>query len=105
SCDERHWVPAFARTTILGRNQFLVCFLALLVAFASSSIAGAAETFTARGSVEIAFTPGDAIDTKIAAAIDRAEKEVLVLAYSFTNPRIARALAGAHARDVSVMIV
>ena len=70
-----------------------------------ASIAHAATTVAGAGRVELAFTPGDAIDAKIAAAIDAAEREVLVLAFSFTQPRIARALASAHARGVTVEVV
>jgi phosphatidylserine/phosphatidylglycerophosphate/cardiolipin synthase-like enzyme len=57
------------------------------------------------GRVELAFTPGDAIDARIVAAIDAAEREVLVLAFSFTQPRIAQALVAARGRGVDVEVV
>jgi phosphatidylserine/phosphatidylglycerophosphate/cardiolipin synthase-like enzyme len=57
------------------------------------------------GTIELAFTPGDAIDARIVAAIDGAEREVLVLAFSFTQQRIARALVAARERGVIVEIV
>ena len=59
----------------------------------------------AAGTVEVAFTPGDAVDAKIVAAIAAAEREVLVLAYAFTHPKIARALAAAHVRGVRVEVL
>jgi len=55
--------------------------------------------------VEVLFSPGDAIDVRIADAIDAARAEVLVQAYAFTNSRIARALTAAHGRGVVIAIV
>ena len=78
---------------------------ALALAVAATPLAHAAREFPAVGTIEIAFTPGDRVDAKIAAAIDGAEREVLVLAYSFTQPRIARALTAAHVRGVAVEVV
>ena len=60
---------------------------------------------TPQTTLEALFTPGDAIDVKLAALIDNAKREVLVSAFSFTNRRIARALAAAHARGVHVEVV
>ena len=54
---------------------------------------------------EALFTPGDAIDARLAGLIDSARVEVLVNAFSFTSRRIARALAAAHARGVRVEVV
>jgi len=67
--------------------------------------AHAATPIAAAGTVELAFTPGDAIDARIVATIAAAEREVLVLAFAFTQPKIARALVAAHARGVTVEIV
>ncbi len=90
----------------MSRNLHFVLALVLGLALAPAApIAHAATTIAGAGRVELAFTPGDAIDAKIAAAIDAAEREVLVLAFSFTQPRIARALAAAHARGVTVEVV
>ena len=55
--------------------------------------------------LEALFTPGDAIDARLAALIEGAQQEVLVNAFSFTSRRIARALAAAHARGVRVELV
>ena len=67
--------------------------------------APATSRFPAIGSIEIAFTPGDRIDRIIVGAIDNAQHEVLVLAYSFTDRSIARALVRARERGASVRVV
>lgn len=79
--------------------------VALALAVVGTPVAEPATTVAGAGRVELAFTPGDRIDARIVAAIDAAEHEVLVLAFSFTQPRIARALAAAHARGVTVEVV
>jgi phosphatidylserine/phosphatidylglycerophosphate/cardiolipin synthase-like enzyme len=63
------------------------------------------QRFSAIGSIETAFTPGDAIDSLIVNAIDGARDEVLVQAYSFTHRRIARALVRARERGVAVSVL
>ena len=67
--------------------------------------AWAAREFAAAGTVEVAFTPGDAIDARIVAAIDGARSEVLVLAFAFTQQRMAKALIAARERGVAVEVV
>lgn len=69
------------------------------------AVDGGARGAGRNGRVELAFTPGDAIDNTIVAAIAAAEREVLVLAYAFTHPGIARALHAAHRRGVRVELV
>ena len=54
---------------------------------------------------EALFTPGDAVDVRLAKLIEDAQTEVLVNAFSFTSRRIGRALALAQARGVRVEIV
>jgi len=76
--------------------------LGLIVA---TEVIAAPRTFPATGDVEIAFTPGDAIDNLIIAAIDRAQSEVLVHAYTFTHRRIAQALVSAKRRGVAVSVL
>jgi phosphatidylserine/phosphatidylglycerophosphate/cardiolipin synthase-like enzyme len=53
----------------------------------------------------VCFTPGGNCTERIAAAINAARQEVLVQAYSFTSPPIARALEEAHRRNVRVRII
>ncbi len=61
--------------------------------------------FAATGTVQYAFTPGDAVDSMIIAAIDEARQQILVQAYSFTHRRIADALVRAHRRGVEVGVL
>jgi len=77
----------------------------LLVASLAAAEAPARQGYPATGSVEIAFTPGDAVDNLIIAAIDRAQTEVLVHAYTFTHRRIAQALISARRRGVTVAVI
>jgi len=88
----------------MSRGVALIVALAVAL-LVPAAMSHGATTVAGAGRVELAFTPGDAIDAKIAAAIDAAQREVLVLAFSFTHSRIARALAAAHARGVTVEIV
>jgi phosphatidylserine/phosphatidylglycerophosphate/cardiolipin synthase-like enzyme len=90
----------------LRRHAFA---MVLLVVFASAGMAlaepGSARRFPAAGIIELGFTPGDRIDRMIIAAIDAAQQEILVLAYSFTDRSIARSLVRARARGVRVAVV
>jgi phosphatidylserine/phosphatidylglycerophosphate/cardiolipin synthase-like enzyme len=79
--------------------------LAFVAAVAACSAIAAPRTFPGTGEVEIAFTPGDAIDNLIVGAINGAKSEVLVNAFTFTQRRIAQALIAAHKRGVSVSVV
>jgi len=83
--------------------------LGALLAFAWFTTEGAAPAGTpAAGSIprpEVCFTPGGACTDAIVAAIGSARREVLVQAYSFTSPPIARALEEAQRRGAHVRIV
>ena len=83
----------------------LVVALALSVAPAADADAPTPRRYAAAGTVEIAFTPGDAVDNLIVAAIDRAQTEVLVHAYTFTHRKIAQALINARRRGVTVAVL
>jgi phosphatidylserine/phosphatidylglycerophosphate/cardiolipin synthase-like enzyme len=83
----------------------LVVALALFVAPVADADAPTPRRYAAAGTVEIAFTPGDAIDNLIVAAIDRAQTEVLVHAYTFTHRKIAQALINARRRGVAVAVL
>jgi len=63
------------------------------------------KEFPGTGTVELAFTPGDPVDAKLVAEIAAAQREVLVLAFTFTQPKISRALSAASERGVAVEIV
>jgi phosphatidylserine/phosphatidylglycerophosphate/cardiolipin synthase-like enzyme len=83
----------------------LVVALALAAAPAAAADAPTPRRYPAAGTVEIAFTPGDAVDNLIIAAIDRAQTEVLVHAYTFTHRRIAQALINARRRGIAVAVL
>ncbi|MEP7208661.1 MAG: phospholipase D family protein [Casimicrobiaceae bacterium] len=94
--------PGTPPSRVIGLALACVAMLALALGLPGSA-RGAAIAHA--GTVEILFTPGDAIDRRIVAAIDASHEEVHVLAYAFTHPGIARALLAAHERGVSVEIV
>src|SRR5262249_4637091 len=82
----------------VGSAIAVASLAAALSGYPSASADG--MPLAATGSIEAAFTPGDSIDAKIVTAVGGAEREVLVLAYLFTHPKIAQALSRAHARGV-----
>ena len=90
------------RRLLAMRMPGVVLAFGLIVA---TDLIAAPRSFPATGNVEIAFTPGDAVDNLIIAAIDRAQSEVLVQAYTFTHRRIARALVSAKRRGVAVSVL
>ncbi len=59
----------------------------------------------ATGTVQVAFTPGDDAGKLIADAINSAQRQVLVQAFSFTHRKIADALIAAKQRGVDVKVV
>ncbi|MBA2660520.1 MAG: phospholipase D family protein [Nitrosospira sp.] len=59
----------------------------------------------ATGTVQVAFTPGDDAGKLIADAINSAQRQVLVQAFSFTHRKIADALISAKQRGVDVKVV
>lgn len=71
------------------------------------AVLGAAEplTLSARGEVQVAFTPGDDAGALVVSAIQQARRQILVQAYSFTHKDIAEALVAARRRGVEVMII
>jgi phosphatidylserine/phosphatidylglycerophosphate/cardiolipin synthase-like enzyme len=81
------------------------CAWLLWLMIAAGWAIAAPRSFPATGEVEIAFTPGDAIDQLIVATIVRAKSEVLVHAYTFTDRRIAQALIAAKRRGVAVTVL
>ncbi|OLC69883.1 MAG: hypothetical protein AUH79_00595 [Betaproteobacteria bacterium 13_1_40CM_4_64_4] len=93
----------------VGRTLVVVLAIAVAPALAVAPIAAAdapgPRRYPAAGTVELAFTPGDAVDNLIVAAIDRAQTEVLVHAYTFTHRKIAQALINAGRRGVAVAVL
>ncbi len=82
---------------------------AVLCLFAHSTHAlqpaAPAVPFAATGTVQYAFTAEDHADAMIIAAIDAAQRQVLVQAYSLTHRRITDALIRARQRGVEVAVI
>ena len=97
------------RCGAVGRTLVMALAIAVAPALAVAPIAAAdvagPRRYPAAGTVELAFTPGDAVDNLIVAAIDRAQTEVLVHAYTFTHRKIAQALINARRRGVAVAVL
>jgi len=87
-----------------GRSTRIAAFLAVALSWSMAAVPREIAPAPS-ATYEALFTPGDPIDVRLAELIDGARSEVLVNAFSFTNRRIARALAAAHARGVRVEIV
>lgn len=60
---------------------------------------------SARGSIQLAFTPGDDVAGLIVSTISKARRQVLVQTYSFTHKDIAQALVDAKRRGLDVQVV
>ena len=59
----------------------------------------------ARGTVQVAFTPWDNAEGMIVEGINRAKRQILVQAYSFTSRTLAYALIAAKKRGVDVRVL
>ena len=60
---------------------------------------------TARGTVQLAFTPWDNAEGMIIEGIRRAKQQILVQAFSFTSRALANALIAAKRRGVEVQVM
>lgn len=81
-----------------------LCLLVLLL-MTPLVQAGEALQLSARGTIQVAFTPGDDAAGLIVAAIRKAKRQVLVQAYGFTHKDIGQALAEARRRGIDVQIL
>ena len=59
----------------------------------------------ARGTAQVAFTPGDDAGALIVEILRKARRQVLVQAYGFTHKDIAQALVDARRRGVDVQVI
>jgi phosphatidylserine/phosphatidylglycerophosphate/cardiolipin synthase-like enzyme len=66
--------------------------------------APALNPLPAAGTVQVAFTPWDDAEGMVVAAINEAERQILVQAFLFTSRRVAAALIAARARGVEVLV-
>ena len=74
------------------------------LALLSAPAAPPPQAFTAGASHQICFTPGEDCEGLIVATIHRARKQLLMIAYSFTNKAIAQALIDAKKRGVDAAL-
>ena len=81
-----------------------LCLVLLLLA-APLAQAEEALLLNARGTIQLAFTPGDDVAGLIVAAIGKARRQVLVQTYSFTHQDIAQALVNARRRGIDVQVI
>ncbi|HMJ49167.1 MAG TPA: phospholipase D family protein [Burkholderiales bacterium] len=91
------------------RMFFLIAILASLAAFTALAFDRPSfshgRTIPAAGTVELAFTPEDDADRMVISAIDHAQQQILVQAYSFTDENIAHALIKANKRGLDVQLI
>jgi phosphatidylserine/phosphatidylglycerophosphate/cardiolipin synthase-like enzyme len=64
-----------------------------------------ASTVLADPKIEVYFSPKGGCTEAVVDALSKAKSNVLVQAYSFTSPAIAKALTDAHRRGVKVEVV
>ena len=79
-------------------------FNAVLILF-SLSLFASSQTFENDTAFQVAFSPQGECQDIIVNAINKAQKTILVQAYSFTSAPIAKALLIAHKRNVSVKVI
>jgi phosphatidylserine/phosphatidylglycerophosphate/cardiolipin synthase-like enzyme len=85
----------------------LLATLISLAAGAASALQPASPVtpFAATGTVQYAFTGADHADEMIIAAIDAAQRQVLMQAYSLTHRRITDSLIRARSRGLEVAVI
>lgn len=81
-------------------QKLLIISLFLLL----SSLAYA-DKFEGTATYTVCFTPAQSCTPEIVSAINGAQKQILVQAYSFTSTPIARALIKAYKRGVDVKVI
>ncbi|WP_321959237.1 phospholipase D family protein [Burkholderia cenocepacia] len=98
----------------MALSTFLSCRRVAVVVASSASVtvgllatpAGAfADTTSIRPAVQVGFSPEGGAVRLVLDVIERADREIRVMAYSFTSPEIARALVAAKRRGVDVQLV
>lgn len=67
--------------------------------------ASSSDPIAAQGTLQVAFSPWDDIESLIIGAIDGAKKQVLVQAYLLTSKKITKALIASRQRGVDVMVL
>ncbi len=85
-------------------SRFSGFVLAALLTAASAQ-ADAPLQLSARGTLQVAFTPGDDVAGLIVDSVRKAKRQVLVQIYSFTHKDIAQALVDAKRRGIDVQVI
>lgn len=86
-------------------QRYLFALLLAATPIQAAQQTGEPLQMNARGSIQLAFTPGDDIAGLIVESIRKARRQVLVQAYSFTHKDIAQALAEAKRRGIDVQLL
>lgn len=89
---------AVVSSTTFAKQPNILDELARVVLPASSSA-------PATGQIETAFSPKDGAEDLVIKVINSAQKSIRLAAYSFTSPRVMRALIDAKKRGVDVQII
>lgn len=92
------------RRNSVFRAFVFVGMLGLHVVLPAHAFQAPAESATTTD-IQVFFTPGDDAAGNIIKAIANAKQQVLVQAFSFTHPGIAKALIAAHKRGVDVKLI
>lgn len=79
--------------------------LGAAIALIGISPTACADASNVQPSVQVGFSPEGTAARLVLEVIDRSEREIRVMAYSFTSPEIARALLAAKRRGVDVQVV
>ncbi len=77
----------------------------LILAGLAAPLAAEPLSLSARGEIQLAFTPGDDAAGLVVTVIQQARRQILVQAYSFTHKAIAEALVAAKRRGVEVLVI
>jgi phosphatidylserine/phosphatidylglycerophosphate/cardiolipin synthase-like enzyme len=85
--------------------RVFVATVLAIAAGAAFALQPAVTPFAATGTLQYAFTAEDHADEMIIAAIDAAQRQVLMQAYSLTHRRIADALIRARNRGADVAVI
>ena len=87
--------------------KFWQHFFISALAACSFSQAAFSQAFNvpAQGQIEVAFSPNEGSEALVIKAINSAQKEVLLMAYSFTSAPITHALLSAQKRGAQVRMV
>ena len=96
----------FTRRSVFIAGYLTILFAASAAAFEPShNYEPGPLVLPATGTVQVAFTPGDDAGKLIVDAINSAQHQVLVQAFSFTHRKIAEALIAAKRRGVDVKVI